>query len=214
MKSLFLSSGGMPFAPGEFVFFVSEVILVFLRPNTPGHDISSCGRGRRLPTRQLTSAAVASCGSTLGLPLAFFPSFPPSSLVLDLFLEGTCPSDSELVIPPHQTYTKSDRYRCNSASRRNLLQTSKDTVAHKRSNKAQSAQMTQPLILKTKVQTTPLLHMQGFTTSILDPPVAQERPRKLTKRAIRCFGTRLWRVHARRRAQDRSQEKGSAEKAM
>jgi hypothetical protein len=51
--------------------------------------------------KQLTSAAVASCVSTLGLPLAFLPSFAPSSallLVRDRFLEGACPSDSELVM--------------------------------------------------------------------------------------------------------------------
>ena len=52
--------------------------------------------------KQLTSAAVASCVSTLGLPLAFFPSLPPSSallLVRDLFRGRVCPpSDSELVM--------------------------------------------------------------------------------------------------------------------
>jgi hypothetical protein len=51
--------------------------------------------------KQLTSAAVASCVSTLGLPLVFLPSFAPTSALLllrDLFLEGAWPSESELVM--------------------------------------------------------------------------------------------------------------------
>lgn len=104
---------------GGFVFFVS----VILSASAGTHDAAcDSGSAKHISlvsyvrsnlgflqvlliqnVKQLTSAAVASCVSTLGLPLAFLPSLPPSSallLVRDLFLGRVGPpSDSELVMP-------------------------------------------------------------------------------------------------------------------
>lgn len=87
----------------EFVFFASKITVSFVgRHGIEPYHVVWLLSLKKSKADQLTSAAVASCVSTLGLPLAFFPSLvtPPSSFVRDLFLDRVpfCSSDSELVM--------------------------------------------------------------------------------------------------------------------
>ncbi|KAH8630381.1 hypothetical protein IG631_14958 [Alternaria alternata] len=91
-------------APPHSLFDESMCIFLIFHPavGLSNDESGQKEKKRKDTTSPLTSAAVASCVSTRGRPLAFFPPAPPSSpllLLRERFRDVCgCSSDSELVM--------------------------------------------------------------------------------------------------------------------